>query len=331
MGTNIKLSPSALREKLNLSSVYKQAVTKITDTCERHTSASALSSPLMPIYTWLECQWVTDWHTLTDTGFPGSAIGRLYSGQSHVQLRTTFKMGNQNKSETKDKQGPNQVVPLDLTHTCRVTDRLTVLTVFQCCGGYSLACSWDPVRGSLPWCHCRYKGPGRRWHCPPAERRASPPTSRAAARPACPCTPQNGHLWWAYSSALKPAPLKQTHKKNPKPLPPPSFFCFSAKRQSAVTPHRPSIKKIKRIYLWWILIFLKNCNKSFYSLMSCEILFLLLCIFGCRFDIPPQFVDVKKKRLKKKKNEIFLPPNFLSQTLAVSRLCGVAVLWSAHV
>lgn len=235
-GANIKLSPSALREKLNLSSAYKQAVTKITDTCERHTSASALSSPLMPIYTWLECQWVSDWHTLTDTGFTGSAIGRLYSEQSHVQLWNTFKMGNRNKSETKDKQGPNQVVPSrphthTHRHTCRVTDWLTVLTVFQCCGGYSLACSWDPVHGSLPWCHCRYKGPGRRWHCPPAERRASPPTSRAAARPACPCTPQNGHLWWAYSSPLKPAPLKQTQKK-PNPLPP--FFFVSLQKDKVL-------------------------------------------------------------------------------------------------
>lgn len=140
-GANIKLSPSALREKLNLSSVYKQAVPKITDTCERHTSASALSSPFMPIYTWVECQWVTDWHTLTDTGFTGSAIGRLYSEQSHVQLWNTFKMGNQNKSETKAKQGPHQVVPLDLTHT----DTLAELQI-----GWRYSQSFS-VAGDIPW------------------------------------------------------------------------------------------------------------------------------------------------------------------------------------
>lgn len=244
-GANIKLSPSALREKLNLSSVYKQAVTKITDTCERHTSASALSSPLMPIYTWLECQWLTDWHTLTDTGFTGSAIGRLYSEQSHVQLWNAFKMGNQNKSETKDKQGADQVVPLDLTHTHTDTDTLAEL---QICRRYSQSFS---VAGDIPWhapetqsmavyCGATAGTKGRagagivhqqsgEHHHPHPERLPGQP---AHARPKT--ATSDGHIRRRWSQLLL-----NKHTKNQTLAPP--FFCFSAKIQSAVTPRRPSL------------------------------------------------------------------------------------------
>lgn len=45
------LKPEIKKIQSDRPSACKQGGQKITDTCERHTSASALSSPLMPIYT----------------------------------------------------------------------------------------------------------------------------------------------------------------------------------------------------------------------------------------------------------------------------------------
>lgn len=74
-----------------------------------------------------------------------------------------------------------------------------ILTVSRRSGGYSLACSGGPVRGSPLWCRCRYTGPGRHPRYPWAKQRASPATSRGAAWPGM---PPNASLSRACSPAL---------------------------------------------------------------------------------------------------------------------------------
>ena len=156
---------------------------------------------LMPIYTWLECQWVTDWHiyTHTHTGTHTALQARLLFSfcLSKVMCTTTIHSGitqyniaQKEKWKRREKDTVREFLCHAHTHTRGARVQM-VLTVFQCCGGYSLAWSWDPVHGSPLWCHCRYTGLGRRWHCSWAEQRASPPTSRV------PCLPQNSYLWQA--------------------------------------------------------------------------------------------------------------------------------------
>lgn len=159
------------------------------DTCERHTSAPALSSPsCLFIPEWN----ASDWHTHSFTGSTLSIVMSNTTIYSYITIQCNV---CSNKIKVRKEGRRTFWGSFSMKHTKGA--RLQILTVFQCCGGYSLAWFWDPVHGSLLWCHCRYIGLGRSWHCPWAERRASPPTSRAAAWPACPacpCMPQNSHL-----------------------------------------------------------------------------------------------------------------------------------------
>ena len=152
-------------------------------------------------------------HTCTHThSFMGRAIVLFWSQQSHVHF---YKIARKQKEKSREGQLGSFSVSQTHTHTHTNTHTHThthtntqtgantrthwgrvqmVLTVFQCCGGYSLAWFWDPVRGSQLWCHCKHTGLDRHWRCPWAGQRASPPTSRVAARPECPCPPQNCNL-----------------------------------------------------------------------------------------------------------------------------------------
>lgn len=135
----------------------------------------------MPIYTWLEpVKWLAAW--LTD------ALAHSFRQGSCFVLvqRKACVLQWHNQRENNGK-----------TNYAQKNARKVALTVFQYCEGYSLAWIWEPVHGSLLWCHCRYTRLGRhRLRLQPGQR-ASPPTS--TVWPVCPLLAQSSYLEWACS------------------------------------------------------------------------------------------------------------------------------------
>lgn len=178
--------------------------------------------PVPPAYLYLTgmpvSDWLHDWHTLAYTcihGFAGRTI--VLFRLSKVMCTTTIQP--ENKRETMERQSLGN------------KDVKMLLTIVQCCGGYSLAWFWDPVHGSPLWRHCRYTRLGRHWHCQWSGQRASAATS--TARLDIPFQPQNSCLLWTCSAA---SPL-------PTGLFLSTFFLCVPAFRSTVTPHKPGMIK----------------------------------------------------------------------------------------